>query len=122
MTSPDIGLDLRSERLSRRRLLMAAGALAVAPALPAVAAPPRTHTIIVDKMKFGPPPTSVRVGDTVAWVNRDLFRHSATARNHAFDVDLPPGATGTTVMRTAGTFVYACRFHAAMTAQIVVSA
>ena len=121
MTSPDIGLGLRSERLSRRRLLMAAGALAVAPALPAVAAP-RTHTVIVDKMRFGPSPTGVRVGDTVVWVNRDMFRHSATARNHAFDVDLPPGATGTAVMRTAGTFVYACRFHAAMTAQIVVSA
>jgi len=117
MTSP----DPRSERLSRRQLLMTAGALAVAPALPAVAAA-RTHTIIIDKMKFGPSPAGVRVGDTVAWINRDLFRHSATARNHAFDVDLPPGATGTAVMRTAGTFPYACRFHAAMTAQIVVGA
>lgn len=121
MTSPEPGTDLRSERLSRRQLLMAAGALAAAPALPAIAAP-RTHTIIVDKMKFGPAPAGVRVGDTVAWVNRDLFRHSATARNHAFDVDLPPGATGTAVMRAAGTFPYACRFHAAMTAQIVVTA
>ena len=117
MTSP----DPRSERLSRRRLLMAAGVLAAAQALPAVAVA-RTHTIIIDKMKFGPSPTGVRVGDTVAWVNRDLFRHSATARNRAFDVDLPPGATGTAVMRTAGTFAYACRFHSAMTAQIVVSA
>jgi len=101
-------------------LLMTAGALAVAPALPAVAAP-RTHTVVIDKMKFGPSPEGVRVGDKVAWVNRDLFRHSATARNRAFDVDLPPGATGTAVMRTAGTVAYACRFHAAMTAEIVVS-
>ncbi|MGH7028309.1 cupredoxin domain-containing protein [Brevundimonas sp.] len=99
---------------------MAAGALAVAPALPAVASP-RTHTIVVDKMKFGPAPAGVRVGDTVTWVNRDLFRHSATASNRAFDVDLPPGATGTAVMRTAGTFPYICRFHTAMTAQIVVA-
>lgn len=120
MTSP----DPRSERLSRRRLLMAAGVLAAVPAFPAVAVArtARTHTIIIDKMKFGPSPAGVRVGDTVAWVNRDLFRHSATARNRAFDVDLPPGATGTAVMRTAGTFAYACRFHSAMTAQIVVSA
>lgn len=99
---------------------MTAGALAVAPALPAVAAA-RTHTIVVDKMKFGPAPTGVQVGDTVAWVNRDLFRHSATARNQAFDVDLPPGATGRAVMRRAGTFPYFCRFHVAMTAQIVVA-
>ena len=121
MTPPDLGPDQTSERLSRRRLLMTAGALAVAPALPAVAAA-RTHTIVIDKMKFGPAPAGVRVGDTVAWVNRDLFRHSATARNHAFDVDLPAGTTGTAVMRTAGTFAYVCRFHAAMTAQIVVTA
>ena len=121
MTFPELGPDPRSERLSRRGVLITAGALAVTPALPAAAAP-RTYTIIVDKMKFGPAPTGVRVGDTVAWVNRDIFRHSATARNHAFDVDLPPGATGTAVMRTAGTFPYACRFHAAMTAQIVVGA
>ncbi len=117
MTSPDIG----SERLSRRRLLMTAGVLAIAPAFPAVAAP-RTHSIVIDRMKFGSAPTGVRVGDTVAWVNHDLFRHSATARNQAFDVDLPPGATGTALMTRAGGFPYACRFHAAMTAQIVVSA
>lgn len=113
--------DMRSERLSRRMLLMSAGALAFAPALPAAAAP-RTHTILVEKMKFGAAPSGVRVGDTVAWVNRDMFRHSATARNGAFDVDLQPGATGTAVMRTAGTFPYACRFHPAMTGQIVVAA
>ena len=112
--------DMRSERLSRRQLLMTAGALAVAPALLTIA-PPRTHTIVVEKMKFGPAPTGVRVGDTVTWVNRDIFRHSATARNHAFDVDLPPGGTGTTVMQTLGTFDYFCRFHVAMTAQILVT-
>ena len=117
MSSTDMG----SERLSRRMLLMSAGALAVAPALP-VAAAPRTHTILIDKMKFGQAPSGVRVGDTVVWVNRDLFRHTATARNGAFDVDLQPGATGAAVMRAAGTFAYACRFHPAMTGQIVVAA
>ena len=113
--------DMRSERLSRRMLLMSAGALAVAPALP-VAAAPRTHTILIDKMKFGPAPSGVRVGDTVAWVNRDLFRHTATARNQVFDVDVQPGATGTATMRTAGTLAYYCRFHPAMTGQIIVAA
>lgn len=54
MTSPDLG----SEGLCRRQLL--------------TIAPPRTHTIVVEKMKFGPAPTGVRVGDTVTWVNRDI--------------------------------------------------
>src|SRR5690606_16422803 len=107
--------------LSRRGVLASAAALTLAPALPAMAAA-RTHAIVIDKMKFGPTPANVKVGDTVTWQNRDMFRHTATARNRAFDVDLPPGASGSAVMRTAGTVAYYCRFHPAMQAQLSVSA
>ena len=99
---------------------MAVTALAVAPALPA-AAGARTHTIVMDRMVFGPTPAGIRVGDTIAWVNRDAFRHTATARNGTFEVDLARGETGRTVMRTAGTFLYYCRFHPGMTGQVTVA-
>ena len=72
-------------------------------------------------MRFGPDPAGVRVGDKVVWVNRDIFHHTATARNPAFDVDLPPGASGQTVMRRAGTIAYVCRFHPGMRGHIVVA-
>ena len=90
-------------------------------ALPA-AARPRTHTIVMEKMKFGPSPAGLRVGDTIVWVNRDLFRHTATARDRSFDVDLAAGASGRTVLRTAGRVPYICRFHPGMTGELTVSA
>lgn len=104
---------------TRRAALLAVAGATVAPAFPA-AAQARTHTIVMEKMKFGPSPAGVRVGDTVVWVNRDLFRHTATARNGAFDVDLAPGASGWAVMRTAGAVPYTCRFHPGMLGQITV--
>lgn len=117
----------RSERgLTRRGAVLAVAAAAAAPALTATtraaAAPARTHTIIVDKMKFAAAPEGVRVGDTIVWVNNDMFRHTATSRASGFDIDLPPrGGRGQVVMRSAGTVSYLCRFHPNMTGQITVS-
>ncbi|WP_417230273.1 plasmid stabilization protein [Brevundimonas sp.] len=106
---------------TRRTVLLAATATAAAVALPAIAAA-RTHTIIIDKMKFGPSPAGLRVGDTVVWVNRDALRHTATARNDSFDVDLVSGASGRTLLRAAGTIPYICRFHPGMTGVLNVAA
>ncbi|SFS44775.1 cupredoxin domain-containing protein [Brevundimonas viscosa] len=106
--------------LSRRSVLAGAAALAVAPAPPA-ATPARTHTIVMERMRFGPSPEGLRIGDTIVWVNRDPVRHTATARDGAFDVDLAPRASGRTVIRKAGTIPYICRLHPAMTGRLVVA-
>ena len=105
---------------TRRAVLLTAAASATAAALPATART-RTHTIVMEKMRFGPSPSGLRVGDTIVWVNRDLFRHTATARNRSFDVDLAPNASGRTVLRTAGTVDYICRFHPGMTGRLTVA-
>lgn len=117
--------EFSARRLTRRGAVLVVAAAAAAPALAAagraVAAPARTHTIIVDKMKFGPAPEGVRVGDTIVWVNNDMFRHTATSRQSGFDIDLPPrGGRGQVVVRAAGTVNYLCRFHPNMTGQITV--
>jgi plastocyanin len=78
------------------------------------AAAPRTYTVIIDKMKFGPVPAQLHRGDSIVWVNRDFLRHTATAANHSFDVDLPAGAKARTVLRNAGTFPFVCRYHPGM--------
>lgn len=113
-----------SADLSRRGVLACAALLPLAPALPARAASGRgrTYTIIVDKMAFGAAPPGIKVGDTVTWTNRDIVRHTATARNGAFNVDLPPGASASAVMSRAGAIPYYCRFHPAMQAQLSVTA
>src|SRR5687768_17285731 len=83
-------------------------------ASPAAAAP-RNHVVVIDTMKFGPVPAAVRPGDRIIWVNRDIFRHTATARNGSFAVDLPPKKKATMVVRAAGSFAFFCKYHPGMT-------
>lgn len=103
----------------RRVLLLAPVAALLAPA---AAAAPRVHTVRIAKMVFGPTPTGVRVGDIVEWVNADIFRHTATARNGVFDVDLKPGARARTVLKAPGQVAFYCRYHPGMTGRLVVAA
>jgi plastocyanin len=85
---------------------------ALLPAAPAAAAP-RTYTVVMDKMKFGPV-QQVKVGDSIIWVNGDILKHSATAKDGSFNVDLPPGAKARMVVRKAGAIPFYCRYHPGM--------
>lgn len=81
----------------------------------------KLHTVAIDGMTFGPPPTGVRVGDVVVWVNKDMFKHTATARDRSFDVDIEAGASGRTVVRRPGKLTYSCRYHPGMIGQMMVA-
>lgn len=98
-----------------RPALIAASVAALLPvAPPPAAAAARTYTVVIDKMKFGPLPASLHRGDSILWVNGDFIRHTATAADHSFDVDLPAGARGRTILRRSGAFPFVCRFHPGM--------
>ena len=98
----------------RRSIVLLPLAALLLPSSPAVATAPRTHVVVIDKMKFGSLPTDVKAGDSILWENRDMFRHTATAKNGAFNIDLPAGAKGKTVIRAAGTIAFACKYHPGM--------
>ena len=104
--------------LSRRHLplmaLLSLGAMAV----PAHAA---TIQIVMDNLVISPAEISVKAGDTIEWINKDIFAHTATARNGDFDVMMPPKKTVTSVVKKAGTVEYYCRFHPNMKAVLVVA-
>ena len=85
------------------------------------AAQAKVHTVVIDKMAFGPLPSRVRVGDVVMWVNNDIFRHTATARDDSFDVDIEAGASARTVVRRVGMLKYYCRYHPGMIGQMMVT-
>lgn len=95
-----------------RPVLLAAVAFATA-APGAAATAHRTAQVTVDKLAFGAVPAGLHVGDMVIWVNRDLFRHSATAAGH-FDIDLPPGARRRMLLTRNGAFAFSCRYHPGM--------
>ena len=88
---------------------------------PLWAAAPQTHVVVMDKMKFGPLPAKARVGDTILWVNKDMFKHTATAKDGSFNVDLAAGAKGKTVLRKAGQIPIVCKYHPAMRAVLKVA-
>ena len=87
-------------------------------AAPALAA---EYTVSIQKMKFGPAPDNLHVGDVIVWRNDDILRHTATARDKSFDVDLPPHSQKQITLTKAGTFAFYCKFHPGMTGTLAVA-
>ena len=105
--------------------VLAGAALAVAPVGgPTLAKPrpgtPAVHAVTIAAMAFGPTPAAIHVGDTVEWVNNDIFVHSATAADKSFDVELKPKARMWTTFHRAGTYAFSCRYHPGMRGTLVV--
>ena len=59
-------------------------------------------------------PASCTPGIRLRGSNRDFLRHSATAADHSFDVDLPPGAKATMALKKSGAIPFFCRYHPGM--------
>ena len=98
-----------------RQFVFAGAAVAVGLLAASAGAKPVAHTTIVnvDKLAFGAIPANLHVGDRIIWANRDLFRHSATAKGH-FDIDLPPGSRRRVLLTRAGAFPFICKYHPGM--------
>jgi plastocyanin len=101
-----------------RFILLIAGTAFYSVFVPARAA---TVQIVVRDMSIVPVDVSARVGDTIEWLNKDVFVHSATAKNGDWDVTLPPNKTERIILKKAGRFDYYCRFHPNMTAILSVA-
>jgi plastocyanin len=68
--------------------------------------------VTIDGASFSPADLTVKAGDTVVWVNKDLLAHTATATSGAFDSKvIQPGNSWRFVAKAAGTFPYTCSFH-----------
>lgn len=99
---------------------LASIALAVAFSSMAVPAPAATIEITMENLEISPQDASAKVGDTIAWINKDVFAHTATAKNGDFDVTLPPKKSASFVLKKAGTVEYYCRYHPNMKATLKV--
>jgi plastocyanin len=84
-------------------------------------AQPKTFVVTMQITGFEPQVLTVKPGDRVTWVNKDLFPHTATADDKTFDShSVAPAGTWTFVARKAGTHTYACVFHPTMKGTIQV--
>ncbi|MGE8690355.1 MAG: cupredoxin domain-containing protein [Achromobacter sp.] len=104
-------------------LLCAGLALADAPARAADDPPSGKaagHIVSIEGMQFSPATLTVRRGDTVTWVNKDLVPHTATALSRAFDSGaIAAGASWTYTVGEAGSIAYTCLFHPTMQGTLV---
>ncbi len=105
----------------RRRPLYAAAAGALLSMPISAAAASHTVTVVIEHLKF-PAVPPLQPGDSIVWVNKDLFRHTVTGPGKSFDLDLPAGAKAKLTMRKAGSFAITCRYHPGMKGMIVVRA
>jgi plastocyanin len=82
---------------------------------------PQTFVVSMLIAGFEPAMLTVKPGDRVRWVNKDLFPHTATAIDKTFDShSVAPAGTWTFVAGKAGTHAYACAFHPTMKGTIQV--
>jgi plastocyanin len=97
--------------------------IAIALALGAMSASAHAATIqiVMENLVISPAEASAKVGDTIEWINKDVFAHTATARNGDFDVTTPPKKTVTSVLKKAGTVEYYCRYHPNMKATLTIA-
>jgi plastocyanin len=96
--------------------------IALAVTLLSMVVPARAATIEItmENLVISPAEVSAKVGDTIEWINKDVFAHTATAKNGDFDVTLPPKKSATSVLKKAGTVEYYCRYHPNMKATLKV--
>lgn len=80
---------------------------------------PKTHTVKIDATRFEPSALTVAPGDTVVWVNNDLFPHTATSPIGAFDSkEIKPGKSWRYKVPKKGLFEYICTLHPTMKASL----
>ena len=75
----------------------------------------RSHTITIENMQYSAPQLSVHRGERIVWVNKDLFPHTVTAVNKAFDSGaIAAGGSWTYVANKVGEYSYSCTYHPTM--------
>lgn len=91
-------------------------ACCVAPGAAQRASKPAVHTVTIDATSFSPAALTIRPGDTVEWVNKDVIPHTATAaQKGGFDSgEIAAGKSWRHTFKSKGIVPYVCTFHPTM--------
>ena len=94
--------------------------IALTLAIGIVPAQAETIQVTIDKLVFSPATVEAKVGDTIEWVNMDVFAHTATVKG-GWEVMIPAKKSASLTLQKAETVDYFCRFHPNMKARLVVA-
>lgn len=78
-----------------------------------------TIEVTVEKLAFSPATVEAKVGDTIKWVNKDAFAHTAIVKG-GWEVMIPPKTSASLMQRMAEAVDYFRRFHPNMKDRLVV--
>jgi plastocyanin len=93
--------------------------LSMRPAAAADTPKTATHTLAIDGTTFQPAALTVKVGDSVIWVNKDPFPHTVTSTAGGFDShEITPGKSWKYTAAKKGEFPYVCILHPTMKATL----
>jgi plastocyanin len=77
--------------------------------------PPTTHTILVEAVRFVPEVLTIKAGDTIVWINKDPFPHTAVSTAVGLDSkEIAAGASWKFSPTTKGEIPYVCTLHPTM--------
>jgi plastocyanin len=77
------------------------------------------HVVVIDGMAFTPKVVAALPGDTVTWVNKDMFAHNVTSSATGIrSGDLQPGQRWRHTVRQGESFDYLCTLHPVMTGRV----
>lgn len=111
----------RRQNLKPEMRLAAGALIALSLVASATAGPGKTHTVTIENMQFSPQELTVRRGDRIVWVNKDLFPHTVTAAKKTFDSgSIAANASWRYVASKRGDYAYGCTFHPTMKGKITV--
>lgn len=79
-----------------------------------------TIEVTIDKLVFTPASIEAKVGDTIEWVNKDAFAHTATVKGGS-EVMIPPKSKGRITLKKVEAVDYFCRFHPNMKGRVDVA-
>jgi plastocyanin len=122
--------DPRQTHRARRTFLLQIGAIGTGAAMSTVAAalaiaqrasvPAKAGIVTIEGMQYTPATVSVDRGQTVEWVNKDLFPHTVTVDGTFDSGDIQPEGKWRFTATTAGEFTYRCKLHPTMKARLIV--
>jgi plastocyanin len=86
---------------------------------------PASHVVVIESMTYTPATLSIRAGDSVTWINKDLVAHTATtsaSSRRSFDSGtIEPAKSWSHTFTDAGRSSYICTFHPTMQAAVEIT-
>lgn len=105
--------------MARRLLVLTVALLAGATVAHAVQRPRKAqvYTVTIEGMQFKPSSLTIRAGDTVTWINKDVVAHTATSASTPAVFDsrvIPPEKSWKQTFKAKGQLPYVCTYHPTM--------